>query len=799
MKTLKKTLCLVLAVVMAVGTLALSASATDFVDDADIEYNEAVEVLTGLGVINGKDGNKFDPEGTLTRAEGAKLVTYALLGTDTADKLKATSAPFSDVPTSNWAAGSVAYCSAAGIIDGYQGKFDPNGKLTGVAFAKMLLVALDIDGEYTGNNWDVNVLLASENAGLAKGISGFDYYANITRDEAAQMLLNALFIGEKTVTTTATRYVLTANAEASEALLAVSGTYYSTFDGAKAAAVAADKDAIYGKDYTVSSMSIASEKVEGSLADTVFGLSKDKDSDDFGRPGVTYAVDGDSLVFVADTPVLTYTTEVSSKAIYSALGLKKTATATVYTDGVSSGSFSIANNNTSSKVGGNGTLVEVYKVSSTAYTVVVINTYIGTVYSVKTTTEPTTGVATTTLTLNSKESGLTTTDFVDFAKKDVVLYTKAGSTIMSMEKADVISGTLTKAVNSKDFTIGGSVYQIGATSTLDAAAIIGTDNANMGKTVSYYVDNYGYLMASVSATSVATAGTYINVLAAEKPSNTTDWMSGTSSEYTGKVYGILSDGTYGTYTVNYGETSTAAATGIYEYELNDDGELVLGTKDASVSTSSTEFKSGATTVNGKILNSNTVFVFYTTESKSANIKSITVKTGNANCGVVPAGAKIVAENNVALVVYVGGDYDDGTVVADAAFVDASTKKVTTSSEVTSSGTVTTTVYTYTAYTADGDELTLTSKTLNLADDADGVYYYNEDNTIGASVTTVTGTIKLYGSTIMVGSTYYNYNTDMVCFLGEDAALADNQTVVAIAKNGTLTHIWVTADAPEVED
>ena len=46
MKTLKKTLCVVLAVVMVVGTLALTAGATDYVDDADITYDEAVEVLS---------------------------------------------------------------------------------------------------------------------------------------------------------------------------------------------------------------------------------------------------------------------------------------------------------------------------------------------------------------------------------------------------------------------------------------------------------------------------------------------------------------------------------------------------------------------------------------------------------------------------------------------------------------------------------------------------------------------------------------------------------------------------------
>jgi hypothetical protein len=79
MKNLKKVLSLVLALAMAFSLMSVALAAdkaTDFTDYGDIEYQEAVNVLTSIGVINGvDDGNSFNPTGTLTREQGAKIIT----------------------------------------------------------------------------------------------------------------------------------------------------------------------------------------------------------------------------------------------------------------------------------------------------------------------------------------------------------------------------------------------------------------------------------------------------------------------------------------------------------------------------------------------------------------------------------------------------------------------------------------------------------------------------------------------------------------------------------------------------
>ena len=63
---MKRTLALVLALVMVIGMMAVPASAK-FDDDADVQYKEAVDVVAACGIIEGYN-NEFNPKGELTRA-----------------------------------------------------------------------------------------------------------------------------------------------------------------------------------------------------------------------------------------------------------------------------------------------------------------------------------------------------------------------------------------------------------------------------------------------------------------------------------------------------------------------------------------------------------------------------------------------------------------------------------------------------------------------------------------------------------------------------------------------------------
>ena len=123
---MKKFLSLVLALVMTMSLVTVGAGAKDFTDDSKINYKEAVNVMSAIGVIDGYTDGSFNPTNTLTRGAAAKIICNLILGPTTADALVADAAPYSDVPTSNVFAGYIAYCAKEGIISGYaDGTFRP--------------------------------------------------------------------------------------------------------------------------------------------------------------------------------------------------------------------------------------------------------------------------------------------------------------------------------------------------------------------------------------------------------------------------------------------------------------------------------------------------------------------------------------------------------------------------------------------------------------------------------------------------------------------------------------------------
>ena len=72
------------------------ASATDFTDDSDISSKEAVDVMSGIGVINGYPDGSFRPEGNVTRAQMAKMIAYIVAGGEDVGDLYAGANSFSD-------------------------------------------------------------------------------------------------------------------------------------------------------------------------------------------------------------------------------------------------------------------------------------------------------------------------------------------------------------------------------------------------------------------------------------------------------------------------------------------------------------------------------------------------------------------------------------------------------------------------------------------------------------------------------------------------------------------------------
>ncbi len=217
MRTLKKTLSLVLVVAMVLGLCVVGASAKDavenFTDDYEkvgAAYQEAVGVLVGIGVIDGMTETALEPQGNYTREQAAKIIAYMLLGKSKADSLKCTVAPFDDVAASRWSAGYIAFCVEQGIIDGMTATtYEPTGTLTGFQWAKMLLCAIGfgVKGEFTGSSWSVNTALVAHKVNLFAGdLDGADHTA-LRREQAALYAFNALNTAKVAYSPNVTSYV----------------------------------------------------------------------------------------------------------------------------------------------------------------------------------------------------------------------------------------------------------------------------------------------------------------------------------------------------------------------------------------------------------------------------------------------------------------------------------------------------------------------------------------------------------------------------------------------------------------
>ena len=126
MKNLKKVLALVLAVVMIMGTVAV-ASAKDYKDVKNTDsYADAIDVLSNLNILDGYKDGTFKPEGTLKRAEAAKLIAV-INNAKTTGKIKSgeeisalyenTQNYFVDCNDS-WARPLINYCRIMGLADG---------------------------------------------------------------------------------------------------------------------------------------------------------------------------------------------------------------------------------------------------------------------------------------------------------------------------------------------------------------------------------------------------------------------------------------------------------------------------------------------------------------------------------------------------------------------------------------------------------------------------------------------------------------------------------------------------------
>ena len=416
---MKKLLALVLALVMTLSLAVVGSNAAfKDADKVNETYSEAVNVLSGMKVFQGYTDGSFQPTGDITRAEVAAIV-YRLYTGDVTDKqasLYATYNKFSDMDGAAWAKGYIGYCANAGLIKGYDDKtFGPADKVTGYQALAMILraVGYDKNDEFTGAQWQLRVASTAQQAGVLVNVKGVDLNAAATRELVAELLFRTAATVPMVKYTPAFGYVA---------------------------------NSIVGAQKT-----LGEQNFDLKLSTTV-------NADVWGRPANVWTYNtGNKKTTVVAKPVVSYTVKVDECDIAKDLGISTSkAIEGAYIDGYSYAknltSADVTSNRyatinplaTTSYVGAQGRLTEVYDMGAAGYRIVEINTYLAQITKVTPAyTDRNSHVTVDTVDLKAYTTS-TTTKPVSFAKVEATGFTVGQYVLVTISNV----GTATAAVES---------------------------------------------------------------------------------------------------------------------------------------------------------------------------------------------------------------------------------------------------------------------------------------------------------------------------------------------------------------
>ncbi len=191
MKNLKQVLALGMAFSLSLSTMAGAA----FTDQSSIKNTAAVDMLTNLSIIKGYEDGSFKPEGTVTRAEMAKMIyTIRNGGNDDASAYESVTTSFTDI-SGHWAEGYIKYLQNTGIVAGKSATtFAPDETVTTAEAMKMALVLAGYRADkanLTGAEWLNNTVSLATTNKLTQDVTSA-MAGPCTRQNAAQILANAL-------------------------------------------------------------------------------------------------------------------------------------------------------------------------------------------------------------------------------------------------------------------------------------------------------------------------------------------------------------------------------------------------------------------------------------------------------------------------------------------------------------------------------------------------------------------------------------------------------------------------------
>ncbi len=745
MNNLKRVLSVGMASTMVLGMMATASAASfnDFTDKDEIVNKDAVSMVTELGIIAGLPDGSYGATQNIDRASFARLICVTLNG-GKEPTLGNLTTSFTDTK-GHWAEKYIAYCVQQGIIAGKgNNTFAPSAQVTGSEAAKMLLVAVGYNTTYEkigGATWQVSTDVLANQVGLYKGLETINTSAALTRDQAAQMIYNALnaeMVKYEIVPGVSTNGQIVANTqrqETGETLLEkafkavkVEGVVLANEYAALNGAGVQDE----GKTYVQ-----LNDAPKGLNSTGAFKVSTDLDMVGktvtmFVQPDANSTQTSKAVVLgnalESDTnnvAVLTAGKD-SAKKIADYLddnNLKTNSSTEWYVNYAirTTGSGDSTKNDplTTNEAGKELTFIDNNDDGVVDYALQLVKTF-GKVTSYNDSKDGTINVSAvnpadsiTYKSLSSTKAAKDINGFADVKKDDYVFFYKIGNKEF-VEPAKSVEVTVSSIKGNKVTADDTTYEQSGLVKGVNEDAKNLNEAVELGDKVTFYLDNAGYV---VYTDAEAAADEYLKVLAV-------DSFSSVSGYANTKI--LKTDGTTEVVNAYYDNAGTKEKPDngkIYAYSVNSKGVYKLVLTDLTEkSINSTTIEKGKTQIKSDVLaNAQTVFVIdrgndvYTVYTGIANVpKEITVKTGSA----------IVDKNNIAKAVFISDS--DMTGSTEGVYVLDKNPTVT--------GTSDDKTYTYDVIYK-GEKTTLTSEDGKLFASKG---YYDNVSINGTEITKVTG-------------------------------------------------------------
>ncbi len=271
---MKKSLSILLSFALVFGLFASMASAAD----TELTVAQKYQALVDKGVLKGNPDGDARLDANLNRAEFA---TIAIAISGLAPEKPAT-ATFSDVNSKQWWYGAIEAAAKAGLVEGYNGKFDPKANVTVEQVIKVAVQAADLkidekaEAVEGASAWAAPYIKAALDAGLIA--TGLDYKADATR---GQTILVGYSVYEKLNQVEPAKASVTSAKAAGVKKVAV--TLDKTVDTEKAtltlkrnAATVASKT-VWAEDKKSATLELDTAKIiEGEYTVTLAGLAEDE-------------------------------------------------------------------------------------------------------------------------------------------------------------------------------------------------------------------------------------------------------------------------------------------------------------------------------------------------------------------------------------------------------------------------------------------------------------------------------------------------------------------------------------------